>query len=109
MTEANPILVLCTCPNQAVAEEISQQLLQKRLAACINSIAGVTSSYRWQGKIETEAEVLMIIKSTSEQYPVLQNEIAQLHPYELPEILAVTIDTGLPSYLNWIVENTTES
>ena len=100
-------LVLCACPDQSTAQNIAEQLVDKRLAACINILPGVTSIYQWQGKRETAQEHLLLIKTTDEVYEALEQAITNLHPYELPEVIAVSITRGLGPYLNWISEQTT--
>lgn len=95
-------ITLCTCPDQTIAEEIACHLVNNQLAACINIVPGITSIYEWQGKIEATQEHLLIIKSTAVKYASIESEIKQLHPYELPEVIAVPIDCGLPEYLQWI-------
>ena len=100
-------LVLCACPDQSTAQNIAEQLVDKRLAACINILPGVTSIYQWQGKRETAQEHLLLIKTTDEVYETLEQAITELHPYELPEVVAVSITRGLEPYLNWISEQTT--
>ncbi len=77
-------------------------LIKKKLAACINIIPGITSVYEWQGEIESSQEHLLIIKSHQCQYPCIESAINEMHPYELPEIIAVPIEQGLPDYLQWI-------
>ncbi|MCF6280657.1 MAG: divalent-cation tolerance protein CutA [Candidatus Polarisedimenticolaceae bacterium] len=103
------LLILCNCPNQASAEEIATMLLEERLAACISISAPVTSIYRWQGKLQKEQEVMLIIKSTQQCYQALETALKSAHPYELPEIIAVSVEQGLPAYLNWLTECTKES
>ncbi len=100
-------LVLCNCPDAAVAEAIAQRLVQDRLAACVNLLAPVRSLYRWQGHLEQAQEHTLLIKTTAHAYPALQTAIVALHPYETPEIIAIPIAQGLPAYLDWIHENTT--
>lgn len=95
-------IIFCTCPDQKTAEQIASLLVEQKLAACVNIIAGVTSVYEWQGKIETSQEQLLIIKSHADKYDAIENKIKTNHPYELPEIIAVPIDRGLPDYLQWI-------
>jgi periplasmic divalent cation tolerance protein len=95
-------LVLCTCPDRAVAEDIAADVVRARLAACVNVIDGITSIYEWQGKINKDGEVLLLIKSRSDRFDALRSAIVKGHPYELPEVVAVAIDTGLTSYLRWI-------
>ncbi len=102
MTDSPYRLVLCTCPNHEAAEQLATLLVEQRLAACINIVPGLTSIYRWQGKLEQGTEELLLIKTTQNRYAALENTIQQQHPYELPEIIAVTLDEGLPDYLRWI-------
>jgi periplasmic divalent cation tolerance protein len=95
-------LVLCTCPDQTVARDLARQLVEQRLAACVNLVPGLTSVYHWQGKLEQGTEVLLLIKTTAARYAALEKAIQARHPYELPEIIAVTLTDGLPAYLKWI-------
>ncbi|EOJ3025316.1 divalent-cation tolerance protein CutA, partial [Klebsiella pneumoniae] len=74
----------------------------ERLAACVNLLPGLRSVYRWQRKVEAAAEVLLLVKTSAEAYPALQERLRQLHPYELPELLAVEAASGLPEYLQWL-------
>jgi periplasmic divalent cation tolerance protein len=98
----DPQIVLCTVPDDAVAKRIASALVEERLAACVNIVPGITSIYRWQGAVETAAELLLIIKTNAAVYPRLQDRIRALHPYELPEIIAVTPAGGLQDYFAWI-------
>jgi periplasmic divalent cation tolerance protein len=100
------IIVLNTCPDEASAERIATALVDERLAACVNRIAGVASTYRWQGKVCHDREVLLLIKTTSERFDALRERIVGLHPHELPEVVAVDIARGLPAYLDWIAQET---
>jgi periplasmic divalent cation tolerance protein len=95
-------IVLCTVPDEAVAQRIASALVGEQLAACVNIVPGITSVYRWNDAIETAPELLLIIKTNRGVYSRLQDRIHALHPYELPEIIAVSIDSGLPDYLAWI-------
>ena len=95
-------IVLCTVPDEAAARQIASALVEERLAACVNIIPGVSSVYRWEDAVETAAELLLIIKSTAAVYVQLQDRIRALHPYELPEVIAVALDQGLPEYFAWI-------
>ena len=98
----DPQIVLCTVPDEAIAKQIAAALIEERLAACVNIVPGISSVYRWEDIVETSAELLLIIKTTAAVYMQLQNRIRALHPYELPEIIAVALDRGLPEYLAWI-------
>ena len=97
---------LCTCPDAATAARIAAALVEERLAACVNVLPGVESVYRWQGRVERASEVLLLIKSTRERLPALTARVVELHPYELPELVAVDIAGGLPGYLAWIADAT---
>ncbi|OAM51954.1 cation tolerance protein CutA [Methylovorus sp. MM2] len=105
-TPATPILVLTNLPDTASAEKLASYLVEERLAACVNIMAPCTSIYQWQGKVERTTEISLFIKSTSLQYDALERAIRQQHPYELPEIIHVSIDGGLAEYLAWLVKET---
>ncbi|TVO76591.1 divalent-cation tolerance protein CutA [Sedimenticola selenatireducens] len=98
------LLIYCTCPDRASADRIAGHLVTKRLAACVSITAPVTSIYTWQDKLETAEEHLLLIKTSQSRYAELEQAILSVHPYELPEIIAVPIERGLPSYLHWIDE-----
>lgn len=100
------VLVLCTCPTSEIADRIATTLVTEQLAACVNRLPGVVSTYRWQGAVQRDEEVLLLIKSTRERYAALRDRIVALHPYELPEVIAVDIALGLPAYLDWITAET---
>jgi periplasmic divalent cation tolerance protein len=95
-------LVLSTCPSAAVAKRLARRLVEERLAACVNILPLAQSIYRWRGKVESAREWLLIIKSRRTVYPRLEARLRELHPYELPEIIAVPIARGLAAYLAWI-------
>lgn len=95
-------LIYCTCPTGDVAEQIARGLLSEQLVACVNILPGVRSLYRWQGEVETAQEHLLLIKSQSVLYPVIEAAIKAMHPYEVPEIIAVAIDRGSVDYLKWM-------
>ena len=99
-------LVLCTVPDRETGTRIAEALIEGRLAACVNLIPGVTSFYEWKGKVERDEELQLVIKSRAARYDELERTITQLHPYELPEIIAVSLTEGLAGYLAWIDENT---
>lgn len=104
-----PLLVLTALPQRKAAELLARELLAARLAACIHIGAPVHSLYHWRGEIETADEIPVAIKTSAELYPRLEAAIRALHPYELPEIVAVPITHGLPAYLDWIVAETAAS
>lgn len=100
------LLVLTNLPDRAVAERIADTLIGQRLAACVNILAPCRSVYRWQGKIRHDEEHPVLIKTTAERYPALEQALRAGHPYELPEIIAVPIERGLPDYLLWVAGET---
>lgn len=102
MESTKYVVIFVTCANKEEGEKISQGLVKKRLAACVNSIPRITSRYWWQGKIETAEEVLLIIKSKKSLVNRLINEVKKLHSYTVPEIIALPIIDGNKDYLNWI-------
>ncbi len=102
----NHIVTLCTVPDRESGEKIAAALVEERLAACVNIVAGVASVYRWKGKVEKASECLLIIKTGVSRFDVLKRRIQELHPYELPEIIALPIIHGSREYLNWITEST---
>ena len=101
------LIVFCTCPDEAVADLIALALVEEHLAACVNRIPGVASTYRWQGSIQRDTEHLLLIKTTQERFAALHERIVALHPYELPEVIAVDIALGHAPYLAWIDATTT--
>lgn len=101
----NLLMVYCTCPDRDAATRMANGIIDAGLAACINIVPGLTSIYLWQGKRQQGNEELLLIKTTSEAYSSLEKYISENHPYELPEIIAVPIKAGLPSYLNWVRES----
>jgi periplasmic divalent cation tolerance protein len=95
-------IVLTTCPDAASAERIARVLVEEGLAACVNILPPMRSIYRWKGKIEDSNELLLVIKSSTARFPAIRDRVQALHPYELPEIIAVPIADGLPDYLAWL-------
>lgn len=100
-------LVLCTCPEDGSAERIAEALVDGRLAACVNIVKDLTSIYRWQGQRETASECLLLIKTRRDRYRELESAIAGLHPYEVPEVIALPLEAGLAAYLRWLDEQVT--
>ncbi len=99
------ILALSTCDSQEAAERIARTLVERRLAACVNIVPGVTSVYRWKGAVEQASEWLLLIKTTRAQFEKLANEFRGLHSYEVPELIALPIVDGLEPYLRWMDES----
>ncbi|WP_057830439.1 divalent-cation tolerance protein CutA [Colwellia sp. TT2012] len=95
-------LVLTTCPNETVAQNIAQQLVTEKLAACVNIIPNITSVYYWQGELQCDNEVQLLIKTDENTFAALNERINQLHPYDVVEIIALNIQQGDKHYLNWI-------
>lgn len=96
------IVVLTNLPDSGSAFNLARTIVQRRLAACANVLPPATSFYRWQGREEEATEVPVIIKSTRERYPELESAIRELHPYDLPEIIALPVERGLENYLGWV-------
>jgi periplasmic divalent cation tolerance protein len=101
------LLVLTNLPDTYSAHALAGALVEARLAACVSILAPCRSVYRWQGKTENAEEVPVLIKTTAARYAALEAAIRARHPYELPEIIAVPIDRGLPEYLTWVDTETT--
>ncbi len=99
-------LVLTTCPDQSTADDLAAHLVNHRLAACVNVIPGMRSYYKWRGEVCNDAEFVLLIKTRTERYPRLEKTIVERHPYELPEVIALPIESGLAGYLGWIDEQT---
>lgn len=96
------LLVFCTCPDEATGTRIAETLVVDRLAACVNRLPGVRSVYLWQNKLEHDNETLLLIKTTSARFDALCARLGELHPYELPEIIATPVTKGLPQYIQWV-------
>ena len=99
------IVVLSTCANEADATRVGRALVEARLAACVSVVPGLRSFYHWEGALETSDEALLLIKTSRELFPQLKLEIEKIHPYEVPEILALPIVEGAENYLNWMGAN----
>jgi periplasmic divalent cation tolerance protein len=98
-----PVVVLCTFPDLDQARQIGAALVERQVAACVNLLPGAESIYRWEGKVERAGEVVALIKTT--RYAGLEAAIRELHPYEVPEIVAVPVVAGLAAYLKWMGES----
>jgi periplasmic divalent cation tolerance protein len=96
------ILVITNLPDRGAAEQLARVLIEQRLAACVNVMAPCTSLYHWQGVVETAEEVPLLIKTLQVHYDKVEATIRNFHPYELPEIISVAINGGLPAYLDWV-------
>jgi periplasmic divalent cation tolerance protein len=103
MSEGSEVLlVLTNCPDVDTAVRLRRELVKARLAACVNQLGSVQSTYRWQGAIEEASEVTLLIKTTRDRYAALETELQRLHPYSVPEILAIAVERGCPDYLTWV-------
>ncbi len=100
------LLCFSTCPDAETAAKIARTLVEEKLAACVNRLPGVLSTYRWQGEIHEDTEVLLVIKTTRERFDALRARLVDLHPFEVPELVALKIVDGLPAYLDWLSAET---
>ncbi len=100
------ITVLVTCPNRKVGEAIGHTLVEERLAACANLIPGLTSIYRWQGRIHRGREILLLLKARRRQFKRLAARVASLHPYETPQIVGLPLVCSADRYLAWLADST---
>ena len=103
ISDIGALIVITTVPDENLAVKITESLLQQRLAACVHALPIGVSRYRWQGRIETSAEITLVIKTTAGRYQKLEADIQRLHPYQVPEILALPVGFGLPAYVAWIM------
>ena len=100
------LLVVTNLPDRAAAERLAELVIAKNLAACVNILAPCRSVYRWKGAVQHDEEHPLLIKTTRERYGALEQALREGHPYELPEIIAVPIERGLPAYLDWVAAET---
>ncbi|MGA2100093.1 MAG: divalent-cation tolerance protein CutA [Candidatus Sulfotelmatobacter sp.] len=98
-------IVLSTAGSEEEARKIARHLVERKLAACVNIVPQIESIYRWQGKVEEARECLLLIKTTAERFPAVRDALHQLHSYDLPECVAITVEDGGSGYLNWIGES----
>jgi periplasmic divalent cation tolerance protein len=98
-------LVLTMLPTADAAAEIARTLVEEKLAACCSLVPAVRSIYRWQEKIEDDNEVLVLIKTRTEQFERLKSRLLELHPYEVPEVLALPVEAGYAAYLEWMAKS----
>jgi len=100
---SDPVLLCyCTCPDAASAQKLAETFVDESLAACVNRLPGISSTYRWQGKVTTDREELLLIKTTAGRFNALKARLLELHPYELPELIAVPVEHGHAAYLAWV-------
>ena len=100
------LICFCTCPDADTAQRIATALVEERLAACVNLLPGVRSVYRWKDQVEQADEVLLLVKTMPDHFARLKTRLLELHPYELPEVLAVETDHAYPDYLLWVATQT---
>lgn len=100
---ARPLLAISTAGDPEEAERLARALVEERLAACVNVVPGVTSFYRWKGEVESDGELILLIKTSSAKLTVLRARWRELHSYDLPELVAVELEHGDPEYLDWVL------
>lgn len=103
-----PLLVLTTCASADEAERLAASLVEQRLAACVNTLGPVQSTYRWQGRVERERESLLVIKTTEARLAELEKALQQRSSYEVPEVLAIPVQGGSAAYLGWLADSVAE-
>lgn len=96
------LLLVTTMPDEASASVLAAHLVEHRLAACVNQMAPCRSVYRWQGQVEVSEEIPLLIKTVRDNYAAVEAAVRALHPYDVPELIAVPVDIGLPGYLDWV-------
>jgi len=101
----NCLMVICNVPDETTATHIAHVLVQERLAACVNILPACRSVYRWEGELQEACEIPLLIKTTPAGYPGLQQRLLGLHPYDVPEIIALPVAQGLPAYLTWVSQS----
>jgi periplasmic divalent cation tolerance protein len=103
MANTDALVVLVTVPNAETATKLAEALVGERLAACVNVLDGVRSTYRWKGAVERDDEILCVCKTTRDGFERLRARVVELHPYEVPEVIALPIELGHAPYLAWIM------
>lgn len=98
------VVVLCTVPADD-AERLARTVVEERLCACVNVVPGLRSFFRWEGKVDTAEEQLLVVKTTAAALELLQERLVALHPYDVPEVVALPISSGLPAYLGWVIDS----
>jgi periplasmic divalent cation tolerance protein len=99
---SDAVLVLTACPDEATAGRIARDLVESGVAACVSRVSGVHSTYRWEGRLQDEPEVLLIIKTLAARFETLEMRLKSLHPYAVPEIIALPVVSGSHEYLAWL-------
>jgi periplasmic divalent cation tolerance protein len=103
------LLAFSTAPDKATAERIAEVLVEEGLVACVNLVPGLLSVYRWQGAVQREGEVLLVMKTQAPRMPRLKERLSAVHPYEVPELIAIPVRDGLEAYCRWVAEESTGS
>ena len=106
MIEKDILVLLSTCPDAATAERMARELVAASLVACVNIVPGMRSIYLWNGAVQADEEVLMILKTTAGRLAAVRERLVALHPYDLPEIVALPVVDGHHPYLQWVVDST---
>lgn len=97
------VVIHCTCPDATTAERIATALVGERLAACVQQLPGLRSTYRWQGRVEHAGEILLLVKTAADRTAAVFERVRALHPYDVPELLALDARDGTPDYLDWVI------
>lgn len=103
---SDTLMVYCTCPDEPSAASIANRIVAAGLAGCVNIVPGLTSVYKWEGEMKSGTEVLLLIKTSAQKVDQLTAELVSVHPYELPEVIAVPISAGHQPYIDWIKDCT---
>lgn len=104
-TEAS--VILCSCPNPEIAQQLARELVTQGWSACVQILPTVTSIYTWQGKVCQENETLLVIKTATASITTISQWLEAEHPYEVPEVIAIPVTAGSPTYINWLLSNST--
>jgi periplasmic divalent cation tolerance protein len=99
------LLAFCTFPDAEIARKVVREIVEARLAACGNIVPQIESIYHWQGKLESNAEALALFKLSSDCYDAFEKRLRSIHPYDVPEIITVSVANALPEYLRWVTES----
>jgi periplasmic divalent cation tolerance protein len=100
-----PVIIVSTFPNKIITKKIANQLVKQKLAACVN-ITKIDSVYSWKGNIQNDSEYLAFFKTTKKNHQILKNEIKKLHPYDVPEIVEINVNSMNKPYLDWLIDST---
>ena len=106
MTRPDEVRIALVTAPTSVAHDLARALVQRRVAACVNVVPGVRSVYRWEGAVEEADEAILVVKVDAARASSLPERVAELHPYDVPEVLVLEVGEGLPAYLSWVIEST---